>query len=409
MSQNDLVPASRVRTAALAAMVLLLALLPGAVSPASAADPAATAAAERPASILDDAVFRNDVQFGLDQLYRMDFAGADQTFHRVSERYPGHPAGPFLEALVPWWGILLDPENPGNDKKFLASMEEVIRRSEQRLRRNPEDMDGLFFKSGAYAFRARVHAYRKNWMKAGNDGRRALSSLKRVHKRDPENHDLYFGLGLFHYLADEAPKQYKFLRPVARMFVRGDRERGLAELERAATRARFAQAEARHAQYQIYFLFEKDMNKALQAVTWLRRRYPTNALFAYEEGRIYAQMGLWPEASVVFQEVAERQVEGQPGYSGALAQKALYWLARGEMATGRYQGALDYLDRLDHLANERDYDAYFRAAGRLRRGMTYDVLGRREDAVKCYREVLTIGSGDVKDRAREFLEKPYAG
>jgi tetratricopeptide (TPR) repeat protein len=381
--------------AVIAVVVLLLGVLP---------------VSARPASILDDTAFRSDVQFGLDQLYRMDFIGAEQTFARVDERFPGHPAGPFLKALVPWWGILLDPENPVNDKKFLTAMEEVVKRSEQRLRRNPDDMDGLFFKAGAYAFRARVHAYRKDWMKAGNDGRRALSNLKRVHKRDPENDDLYFGLGLFNYLAEVAPRDYRFLRPVARLFVRGDRERGLAELERAASRGQFAQAEARHAQYQIYFLFEKDMNKALQSVGWLRRRYPTNALFAYEEGRIYAQMGLWPEASLLFQEVAERQVSGQPGYSGALAQKSLYWLARGEMATKRYQSALEYLDRLDHLAAERDYDAYFRAAGRLRRGMTYDALGRRDDAVRRYREVLAMGTGDdVRDRAREFLGKPFAG
>ena len=76
----------------------------------------------------------------------------------------------------------------------------------------------------------------------------------------------------------------------------------------------------------------------------------------------------------------------------------------------RYPSALQYLDRLDYLAAERNYDAYMRAAGRLRRGMAYDALGRRDEAMSCYQEVLALGTGgDVRDRAREFLNRPFAG
>jgi hypothetical protein len=42
--------------------------------------------------------------------------------------------------------------------------------------------------------------------------------------------------------------------------------------------------------------------------------------------------------------------------------------------------------------------------------MTYDSLGRRDDAVRCYREVLDLRpEGDVRARAQEFLEKPFTG
>ena len=50
------------------------------------------------------------------------------------------------------------------------------------------------------------------------------------------------------------------------------------------------------------------------------------------------------------------------------------------------------------------------AQGRLRRGMTYDALGRRDDALRCYHEVLDLGvAGDVRARAQEFLNRPFAG
>ena len=374
----------------------------------SALVPTAAHAAARPASILDDASFRQAVLAGLERLYQMDFPAAERSFAVVGERFPGHPAAAFLPALVPWWSLLADSDDRRYDARVMAAMDEVVARSDRRLRRDRQDLDARFFKAGAFAFRARIHAYRGRWLKAVLDGRRALANLNELHRRDPDNDDLYFGLGLFDYLADEVPRQHAFLRPFARFLPHGDRRRGLAELERAAVRGRFVGTEARYALYQIHFSFEKDFAKALGDARWLCQRHPDNPLFQIAKGKVYAQLALWPDAGLVFQEVAERQVEGQPGYSGALAEEALYWLARGEMAGGRYASALQYLDRLDFLVAERNYDTYLRAAGRLRRGMTYDALGRRDDAVRCYREVLTMDpEEDVRNRAREFLARPY--
>ena len=48
----------------------------------------------------------------------------------------------------------------------------------------------------------------------------------------------YFGLGLFNYLADVVPKQYRILRPFTRLFPKGDRNQGIVQLERAIRYAR---------------------------------------------------------------------------------------------------------------------------------------------------------------------------
>ncbi|HZF07496.1 MAG TPA: tetratricopeptide repeat protein [Thermoanaerobaculia bacterium] len=386
-----------------------LALLPGLVLGLLLASPAHAAKSHAP-SILDDAAFRTDALAGLDRLYEMDFPAAQSAFARIEERYPDHPVGPLLQGLLPWWQIQLDPEDSRHDAQFLAAMDQVVDRADRRLRRDSKDLDGLFFRSGAFAFRARVQAYRGRWLRAANDGRRALSSLRKVKKLDPDNVDLDFGLGLFDYLADEVPKQHPFLKPFALLLPKGDKARGMAELQRAAEQGRFVQTEAHFALYQLHFLFAKDYGKAMADVSWLREHHPDNPVFLVAQGRIYAQLGQWADANVLFQQVAERQVDGRPGYSGAIAEEALYWLARGEMASRRYADALQYLDRLDYLAQERNYDAYMKAAGRLRRGMTYDALGRRDDALRCYHEVLDLGvEGDVRARAQEFLNRPFAG
>ncbi|HEV7669908.1 MAG TPA: tetratricopeptide repeat protein [Thermoanaerobaculia bacterium] len=396
----------RVRRRIATASALLLALLLFGASAASAAKPPA----RRPASIFDDPFFRERVLAGLDRLYSMDFPAAEAKFAEVERHFPEHPAGPLLRALVPWWRLLVDPENSSLDAVFLAHIERSLELSKRRLRKDGDDTDGLFFQAGASAFRARLATYRENWMRAGLDGRRALKNMRRLAKRDPGNDDLAFGVGLFDYLVEAVPQRYRWLRPIARLFPKGDKARGLAELRRAAQHGRFAGVEARYALFQIFDQFEGDLPRASAELIQLRQLYPTNSLFHVAEGRLYARWGRWAEAGLVLQEVAARQVDGAPGYSGAVAEEALYWLARVEMGQRRYDGALEYLDRLEFLAAERTYDAYYQAVGRLRRGMAYDALGRRDDALRCYREVLAMkGGGDAHDRAKEFLAQPFAG
>lgn len=382
------------------------------VGPVALSGPADAAAkpARRPASIVDDPFFRERVLAGLDRLYSMDFPAADARFAEVERRFPGHPSGPLLRALVPWWRLLIDPENRSLDAAFLAHIDRSLDLSKARLRKNRDDPDGLFFEAGASAFRARLLTYRQSWMRAGLDGRRALKNMRRLAKSDPTNDDLAFGVGLFDYLVEAVPERYRWLRPVARLFPKGNKVRGLAELRRAAERGPFAKVEARYALFQILDQFEGDLGRASAELSHLRRAYPTNALFHVAEGRMYARWGRWAEAGVILQEVAERQVEGAPGYSGAVAEEALYWLARVEMGQGRYDGAIEYLDRLEFLAAERNYDAYYQAVGRLRRGMALDALGRRQEALRCYREVLAMKSGgDARDRAKEYVARPFAG
>jgi tetratricopeptide (TPR) repeat protein len=386
------------RLPALAA--LLLALL--------AAAPAAAART----SILQDPLFRDEARQGLNHMYDMELGVADEVFERITARYPDHPVGPYLEALLPWWGIQLEPDDPSQDPLVLDAMERVIDLCDRRLAADPEDLDALFFKSGAHALRGRVHADRGRYLRAARDGRLALHALHEVVRRDPGNDDLYFGLGLFHYLVEVVPKEYKVLRPFARLFPKGDKQQGIGELERAMNGGQFVAAEAAYSLLQIHYVFEKDYAASLRYALWLRARYPDNSIFHLYEGRVYERLGQLEQARQAFAEVLDRHAKGQSGYTDAMAERALYLLARVEMRERRNAEALAYLERLESLTASRPIVTEYKALGRLRKGMALDALGRRQDAVRCYREVLSLrgdydGDGDVRSRAKGYLKKPY--
>lgn len=364
--------------------------------------------AAEPGSVLDDPTFRDDAARGLSALYNMSFAAAHDAFSQVAARHPQHPVGPFLEALLPWWALQLEPDDDSQDADFLAAMDQVLRLCDRRLAADRDDRDGLFFKAGAHAFRGKIHADRRRFLRAARDGVQALRALRRLAELEPNNDDLYFGIGLFDYLADVAPKKHKILRPFTVFFPRGDRERGLAELDRAMTRGRFVSTEVAYTLLQLQFLFEEDMTASQRSVDWLRRRHPDNSLFHLYEGRVYERLGKLNDANRVFHEILQRHAAGQSGYTDAVAERTLYLLTRVEMRWRRFDVALAHIDRLERLTGKRGFNTEYRVLARLRRGMVLDALGRREEAKTCYRQVLKMDSeGNTHDRAREYLKKPY--
>jgi len=361
-------------------------------------------------SILADPEFQAAAKKGLDALYDMDFAVADSVFNELALRYPDHPVSPFLRGLLPWWAMQLEPDDTSQDETFLAAMDEVIDRCDRRLKTHPGDIDSLFFKSGALAFRGRLHSDRRHYLKAARDGKQALGYLRDVLARDPGNDDLYFGIGLFDYLADVVPKRYRILRPFALFFPKGNRQRGLAELDRAMTRGRFASTETAYSLLQIQYIFEQNYPEALKMVRWLRQRHPGNSLFHLYEGRIDERLGWTGEASRVFEEILSLCQKGQTGYTDAIEEQALYVLSRVEMQNNHHSVALAYLERLETLNVKRPVSTEYRSLARLRRGMALDALGRRAEAVRCYREALAMNGPDfVDDKAKVFLKKPYRG
>ncbi|HSS52150.1 MAG TPA: tetratricopeptide repeat protein [Thermoanaerobaculia bacterium] len=391
-------PPTRYRPLALLAM--LLAMIAGLA--------AARPALARPRTILDDAEFRVEAQAGLDKLYDMDFNGADAIFAGISKRYPDHPVGPFLEALSPWWQIQVNILDESRDAAFLKAMDEVLDRCKHRLRKDPQDLDGLFFEAGAHALRGRLYADRGSYFRAARDGQKALSSLQEVHKRDPQNPDLLLGIGLFDYLADVVPKQHPFLRVFTSFFPKGSRERGLAELEQAAEKGQFVSTEAAFSLLQIYFVFEDDYATSLHYARLLRDRYPDNSLFHVYEGRSFARLNLWDDARRSLQEVAERQAEGKPGYRGDVAEQALYLLSRDAVRRRQYTEALDLLQRLERQPQHGREESVYKTLGRLYRGMALDALGQRDEALRFYRLVRSAkGPDSAREIAKNLIKYPY--
>ena len=359
-------------------------------------------------SVLDDPAFEREATRGLDLLYNMEFEQAGAVFDRLAAKTPDHPVAPFLQALVPWWQILMDLSDTSHDDAFFDAMDEVIDRSDRMLRRDSDNVDALFFKGAALGFRGRLQSNRRRWLKAALDGKRAMNYVLEVAEEDPDNADFVFGKGIYDYYAAAIPERYSWSKPFVAMFPEGSKSRGLAAMHRTFRDGTYIQTEAAYFLLQIYYLYERDFDKSLQFISWLRTRYPDNAFFHAMEARIYARFGQWDRADQVFQAVMLRYGQHRTGYNDAIAEQALYYLGRSQQMKRNYGQALALYYRLEQIAEARPQSSAFKTLGRLRQGMSHDARGERDKAVRRYRETLDLEDfAGSHDRARRYLDQPY--
>lgn len=367
------------------------------------------AAFGREGGALDEARFEAVAKKGIDEVYNLRFEAAEKTFNELVALRPADPAGPFFLAMVDWWRIVIDMDNLQYDDKFFAELDRVVEMCDSLLEKNPNDVNAMFFKGGAIGFRGRLKFHRNDYLAAANAGRQALPLVQSASEMDPTNLDILLGTGMYNYYAEVIPNEYPFVKPLLLFVPRGDREKGLQQLETVAEHGRYASVETSYFLMQIYFYYEKDFPKALAIAKRLFARFPSNMLFHRYLGRCQSSLGDWVVAADIFGEIAKRCQEHWRGYTTFVEREAEYYMGYTLMNARRYDEALPHLFRCDELSRSLDAKEIsgFMIMANLKAGNIFDIQGKRDLACAQYRKVLDMKDyQDSHKQAKEFLEKP---
>jgi tetratricopeptide (TPR) repeat protein len=362
------------------------------------------------AQIPKDSLFDAVVQQGIGHVYNLEFEKAEQEFTTLIALRPRHPAGWFFRAMVIWWKIMIDVENPRYDDQFFAALDGVVDMCDSILEVNRDDLDAMFFKGGAIGFEGRLKFHRDDWLGAANAGRKALPLVQRASELDPENYDIYLGTGIYNYYAEVIPNEYPVVKPLMLFVPPGDKKKGLEQLTVAAEKGRYAAVETMYFLAQIYYNYEKDYPRALRLSLDLHNRFPDNMVFHKYVGRCHVVMSNWERADAVFREILERVNAGQRGYTPVIEREALYYLGMSAMNTRRLDEALHYFYRCDAVSRLLDTrePSGFMVMVNLKIGMTYDLQGKRDLAVSQYEKVRSMKEyKDSRVQAERYLQTPY--
>ena len=232
---------------------------------------------------------------GYEALYNLDYETARTRFKKMIDLAPDHPAGAQCYASSLWVQHLNDAwklkatlysdkstdDKPRVDRKqadeFRRWTRQAKQLSEARLRKNPKDVEALYFLGAAQGLEAAFAAgVERKFMPAFRSGQDSVERHRAVLKLAPEFHDAELTIGLMNYVVGSLPLPAKML--AATMGVRGSKKRGLEALERVAKEGKWARDHARMLLVDLYKR-EKRFADAAETARQLVEKYPRNNLF----------------------------------------------------------------------------------------------------------------------------------
>jgi len=333
----------------------------------------------------------------------------EQVPHELKKACPPAPEEvcAVLHAVSLWWQIQIDPNNLSHDVEFHEAVDTAIEDAEAWAAREPQRAEAWFYLGGAYGARVQWRVLRGERLAAARDGKRIKDALEHALAIDPDMHDAWFGIGLYHYYADVAPAAAKVLRWLL-FLPGGDRVKGLEEMLRARDKGALIQSEADYQLHVLYLWYEQKPERALELLEGLRLRHAENPHFRQ----------LIAEVQDVYMHDLTASLRSWRALLEAARQQKV---SHPEMAEARARlGIALQLDRLfetdvaiEHLRSViaahpiAPWGA--EAEAQLQLGAALDRMGKRDEAIAAYHAALTLTPPDdplkLRDRARAGLKR----
>jgi tetratricopeptide (TPR) repeat protein len=399
---------------------------------------AVAAAAQQSSPWLTDAErarFEELRRSGLEALYNIDYDRAQRDFNEIVKLYPNHPGGYQLLAARVWIKTLYESRRlqvslyssesfytNGDDKvdpkivtEFRNFTREAKRLAEAKLKQEPKNVEALDFLANTEGLKAAFEeAVERRHFAALRDGNDAVEHHREVLKLDPKYIDAQLTIGLYEYVVGALPLPVKILAGATGY--RGSKKRGLALLERVAKEGRWSQDDAKTVLILLYSR-EKRYGEVVKLTRELSAKYQRNYLLRLEtadalvslagvkrkEKDVAGALQAEQEAFATFDEMLrDRNVRDTAGraldlihfkYGEALLIAGYHDRAAKEfLAVTRVDHAEDGLVTMAHLYAAR----------------SYDVAGKRNEALAQYKEVLARPNVyDAHDEAKRGLRQAY--
>ena len=291
------------------------------------------------------------------------------------------------------------------DAKIKDRIKQLARRAqsleEKQLKANPTDVNALYCRGVTRAeFAVYTGLVERAWFSALRNAVGARHDHERVLDLDPSYSDAKMVVGTHNYVAGNLPWSIKVAAALAGL--NGSKDKGLKYLRDVATSDGEASTDAKV----ILSLFLRREHKYDEAIGYMQEltaKYPGNHLFPTEVANLERSAGRLSEAEAEYRKVWQN---GREGKYGKLHYELAAW-GLGELLRSKkdFAGAAAAYELVNEAPNP---DPDIRQKANLAAGEMYDLLEKRDLAMKAYEAVLTgrADSGQA-DQARRFMKEAY--
>ena len=361
------------------------------------------------------------LRVALDHFYNLEYDSADKEFTEWLKQHPGDlRALNYLAATILQRELLrrelLEAQvygkggeayegekqalSPELRQEFFGVLEEAERLADERLNKDPRDVEALYWAGVSHVTRALINL---TLLKARLDALGEAKKARKLHAQvlsiDPNFIDAYLVLGMYDYIVGSLPW---YMKVVASLIgYSGNRERGIAEVKRVSEQGNRAREDAKSYLGILYYR-EKRYAEALTVLRNLADLYPRNYVVQQEIARVYKSQENWKAAAKVYDGIVAKHDSGAPGYGEIPLAKILFQAGEVWESQGSPEQALVRYERAGKLGDNNIY--IFRSE--LAAADICVRLNRRAEALRKYQRVAAAipNTGEGK-AARQALKR----
>lgn len=294
--------------------------------------------------------------------------------------------------------------DPPVSEEFRRELFRALDRAEaaanDRLRQNASDQEALYWIGITYMIRSVYQiGFAHSNTSALKDAKQARNYHVQLQRLNPSHADARLLPGMYDYIAGSIPWYMKILTTI--IGLSGNKQRGLAAMERAAKEGTWSKVEARQF-LAIFYFREKRYGEANALMEQLSREYPRNFVYFQHIARTYKTQNNWRKAAETYEMMANRYSSGTPGYHKLPVAKTLYLAGEAYARAGDLKRA----EELYAEAERRDDNNIFVYRAALAAGGVDQQMRRIEEARRRFQRVATaVPATDEGKAAIERLKK----
>jgi hypothetical protein len=227
------------------------------------------------AQILRDTAALRMVKVSIDNIYNLRFNDARDVCRKLNLAYPGHSVTYLLYGMITYWEnyplLTSSPER--------VSYERDMRKCIELCEGKHDPADEAEFLLANLSARGMLLLFYTDNNLTKDVFPLAASTyhyIRRSFDYTSVYTDFYFFAGLYNYYREAYPEAYPAYKALAFLFPKGDRIKGLNDLQTAATKSILFKAEASLFLSEICLSFENDYVKAYEHSKYLHELYPAN-------------------------------------------------------------------------------------------------------------------------------------
>jgi hypothetical protein len=228
--------------------------------------------------ILKDSTSLNLVKKSINWTYNLRFYESGEALEKLRRTYQGHPVIYLLEGMQIYWKNY--PLTPYSSAcaTFENDLKKCIELCESKTNHSDE-AEYLLANLSARGFLLLYYLDNDLTMSVIPLASSTYRYIRRSYDYTSDYSDFFFFTGLYDYTREAYPEAYPIYKPLAMLFPRGDKSRGLMELQNAAENSIFLKAEASMFLSSINLSFENNFERAYTCTKSLHELYPANMEF----------------------------------------------------------------------------------------------------------------------------------